>query len=653
MKIAGFSSVVRRRFNMPLGIVFSSLMFGFSVSLPSMASAQEVLEGELDVLHIDFVDGHEETRFYLKETGKKPRRLNHFQANRPNGKPFQSGDKIRVSGNTDDQGVQVETVTVISTTESVQPAQDQAALNARKAVIMMVDMKDVRASDQYTPTQIAGEMFYNSHSVDGVYQASSYNQIGFLDDTNGDGQPDIYGPFSIGYDAAGTCDYYAWAQATEAAASAAGVDLSLYQHRVFVLPRYNNLAQCGWAGIANIGCGLYCRAWVAEAESGMVYAHELGHNLGMGHSSTDPENDGVINSTYGDYSGIMGSNRAWRQMNAPHRVGLGYLNAYTNSLIDVTSGGIYDLYPLETNAATEAVGTQIIRIPTSNSGEYYYVSYRKALGNYGAAAPYVDRISVHRYQGGSIPTALVANLGAGERFEDAVSGLTLIVLQSGGTLAQVQVAYDCVAIAPTLALSPTLQYARSGDVLNYTATLTNNDSAGCASSSFTLGTQSPSGVSAVLSKANLDLAPAANAPFSLQVSGQGADGRYDIAVSAGDSTGAHASASSSVQLILDNQAPSVPTNLSYSVQRKNRIYLSWDVATDALSGVSAYKVYRDGALIYTSSVNLVQDQPGSGTHLYEVVAIDKAGNASNPSSALSVTVGSTGGKTGGGKGKNR
>jgi hypothetical protein len=94
-------------------------------------------------------------------------------------------------------------------------------------------------------------MFTGARSVDGLFQASSQGQLGFQADTDGNGAPDVFGPFTIN-ESGSTGDYYAWAYAAEAAATAAGVDLSLYQHRVFVLARYNEL-NVSWAGVANVG----------------------------------------------------------------------------------------------------------------------------------------------------------------------------------------------------------------------------------------------------------------------------------------------------------------------------------------------------------------------------------------------------------------
>lgn len=83
-------------------------------------------------------------------------------------------------------------------------------------------------------------MYTNSRSVDGLYRETSLGQVSFPADTDGNGQADVFRPFAISYDNS-SCDYYSWASAAETAAQAAGVNLSLYRHRVFVLPCYFDL----------------------------------------------------------------------------------------------------------------------------------------------------------------------------------------------------------------------------------------------------------------------------------------------------------------------------------------------------------------------------------------------------------------------------
>ena len=66
----------------------------------------------------------------------------------------------------------------------------------------------------------------------------------------------------------------------------------------------------------------------------MTLAHELGHNLGMWHSASDLNNDGIQDAEYGDNSCIMGNAKNWRGINAPHRMCVFYFP---------TSGGTFFL----------------------------------------------------------------------------------------------------------------------------------------------------------------------------------------------------------------------------------------------------------------------------------------------------------------------
>ena len=69
----------------------------------------------------------------------------------------------------------------------------------RRAVVLMVDLNDARASDRYTPEQVAANMWTGSRSVDGLFQEASLGQLGFPADSDGDFAPDVFGPFTINY----------------------------------------------------------------------------------------------------------------------------------------------------------------------------------------------------------------------------------------------------------------------------------------------------------------------------------------------------------------------------------------------------------------------------------------------------------------------
>ncbi|KAG2429997.1 hypothetical protein HYH02_013825 [Chlamydomonas schloesseri] len=113
-------------------------------------------------------------------------------------------------------------------------------------------------------------------------------------------------------------DVYGFADAAEAAAVRQyGVNLSKYRHRLVVLPQ---LASCGWKGLAEVGCGDYCYAWVkgVNARTLSTMFHELVHNLAAEHAAVPGSAD------YGDSSDPLGTCCATRCPNAPHAWQLGW-----------------------------------------------------------------------------------------------------------------------------------------------------------------------------------------------------------------------------------------------------------------------------------------------------------------------------------------
>ncbi len=88
----------------------------------------------------------------------------------------------------------------------------------------------------------------------------------------------------------------------------------------------------------------------------------------------------------------------------------------------------------------------------------------------------------------------------------------------------------------------------------------------------------------------------------------------------------------------DTTPPTAPTNLTATFSTTtNTIDLSWTAATDNVA-VTGYRVFRDGGLISTVNGTTFSDAAPSGTHSYQVTAIDAAGNESSPSNTASATV---------------
>ncbi|MEV6304933.1 glycoside hydrolase family 3 N-terminal domain-containing protein [Actinoplanes sp. NPDC051861] len=90
----------------------------------------------------------------------------------------------------------------------------------------------------------------------------------------------------------------------------------------------------------------------------------------------------------------------------------------------------------------------------------------------------------------------------------------------------------------------------------------------------------------------------------------------------------------------DTAAPSVPTGLTASSVTSTGATLSWTASTDTGgSGLDGYDVYRDGALIASTTTNgyAVTGLTAATGYAFTVAARDRAGNRSAPSAALTVT----------------
>ncbi|MCW2712668.1 MAG: glycoside hydrolase family 48, partial [Marmoricola sp.] len=89
----------------------------------------------------------------------------------------------------------------------------------------------------------------------------------------------------------------------------------------------------------------------------------------------------------------------------------------------------------------------------------------------------------------------------------------------------------------------------------------------------------------------------------------------------------------------DDTAPTVPT-VSAALSGTDGVEVSWSASTDN-AGVAGYRVFRSGALtaiVDTATSTLLDTGLGDGiAYTYRVVAFDASGNASAPSSPVTVT----------------
>ncbi|WP_323480928.1 fibronectin type III domain-containing protein, partial [Acinetobacter baumannii] len=93
----------------------------------------------------------------------------------------------------------------------------------------------------------------------------------------------------------------------------------------------------------------------------------------------------------------------------------------------------------------------------------------------------------------------------------------------------------------------------------------------------------------------------------------------------------------SSELIVDLEAPSVPTGLSILTTSDNSITLNWTASTDGDGlGVAGYEIYRDGVKIGTSKETTYNDKSlvANTTYTYTIKAYDLSGNVSEASAPI-------------------
>jgi hypothetical protein len=628
----------------------AALLLALCFHLPASAAPKGervVYEGTVSVaVEDDFARGRATKRYFLDEQHLGQRF--ELKMSEAQGRQLRTGAKIRVRGVAAGGALSADTGTE-SVTVLAEPLA-AAPLTARKAVVLLVDIQDSSgtvhrvSADCDGATAKSADIMFGSQTgglnVDGCYRDSSYGALGFGGATYPGAAFDV-ARVTVTEAAAigGVCNYSAWGAAADRAATS--VTLGNYQHRVYVLPA--NVG-CGWAGLAYVGCGNSCQAWV-KAYSGQAcgyndaYAHEIGHNLGMWHASTDTNNDGTLDCEYCDTSDFMGyATASLRTQNGPHKVQMGWASGAR--LVDGSQGGTFTVSSL---ALAAAGSPQVIRV-RPNTGDPYYLSLRTGVG-YDAGMPssstYLNKLNIHRWSG-SGNTRYIGALGDGQSYNDAASGVSFQLVSRTADSATFSVTTSCATQAPTATISPSSQGA--GALLpatrSYTVTVTNRDSAACASSTFALTSVLPSGWSGGFAAPTIALAPGASGTATLNVTAPAGASTGSYTVSAGTAgDGSHAAATASATFWIDTAAPNAPTNLRASL-KGTKVTLSWTAATDnGSSGIARYEIRRGTSVVGTSASTTYSESPGSGAWTYTVVAVDGAGNPSLPSTGANVTVG--------------
>lgn len=481
-------------------------------------------EGLAEYLVLDDIDHRSAKALIRVLTSNGPLSV-HFAANEPPN--LKCSDRLRVDG--------VKVGTTVAAADGKVTAVAAAGTvcsptGEQKAIVLMVTFPGVTAP-ALTQQSIYDIFFATSgRSLDRYWREASYGK------TWATGA--VYGWYTL--DAVYSCDqYYAMRDAALRAADA-DVDFRQYNRIYIVFPPQGS--GCNWSGLGTIGCSSLSTAgdgsftssvaWLAAGymnsrDNGTyLTAHEGGHNLGLSHArSTDYGTQalGAVGSTgskneYGDNFSTMGY---WNfgHYSVAHKLRLGWL---TNTNVPtVQSSGTYSILPIETASA----GVQGLRVQRgTGNNEWIWLEYRQPTGDYdsaigsqvfGGALAHFENSSTGGYTDIIDYTPATDSwsdpaLASATTWVDPYSNLTVAVQPAAGGALSVNLTYGslpCVRANPTLTLSPANPTGYAGSNVSYAMSITNNDSAGCANSTFSIGSTLPSGWTTAFGQTAVTLMP--------------------------------------------------------------------------------------------------------------------------------------------------
>ena len=638
------------------GIALSLGISGWAGAVGPPADLPAVwVDGEVTLIHIDeIIPEQSRMAYFLKLRGREEIVEMLFEGLPPPG--LRTGATVKAKGKLGPKHLWVSEVTAVEGGESSDgtstTAPAEAVTQDRRALVMLLNMASAPYAENNvqpynsTTAQQAGQVMFalDRYSVHTSYLEASMGQVAFT----GNSSTDVF-IVSIPYD--NTCAYRTMANQADAAVP---MDLSVYQHRVYLVPPAS-ISGCTWLAlgeVGNYGSTSVRRSWSTRVDP-TAFAHELGHNLGWHHAATDMNNDGEHDVEYGDTSDLMGYCCSQRKVNSVHVDQIGWYHAtdLQAQVIDITGAGRYDIAPLGTDPSTSSL-PQILKI-TPATGRTYYLSYRQKTGqDSGMSSTYSTGVNIHRGVETDHWSYLVKVLKSDfsnpglYQFIDSLNGITITQVDNNTNYVTVDISFGaCVVQAPQVSLTPAQQTAsETSHPQPISVSVTNQDSAGCEPSSFTValdaivdstGTTS-TGISGSLQDSSLSLDPGMtqSTTLTLQV-GSVPDGTYTAKVNVTGTTESAHVGEGSAMVSVDTTPPTPPSNLTAEKSKskgRESVKISWSQSDDGPqgSGIVGYHVYRNGTFLGTTS-NLTYADNGfssTTTNQYDVYTEDAVGQIS-------------------------
>ncbi len=559
---------------------------------------------------------------------------------------------------------------------SIQSAAPAGACNTigdQKSIVLLVTFPGVPAPS-ITPASVSDIFFGSSgHSVSEFWREASYGV------TSASG--DVFGWYTL--DAVYTCDQYSAMRTAAINAADPSVNFTQYNRIFIIFPR----SSCGWAGLGTLGCSSLSSAdggftastsWMlsnyfSNRDQGVkLAAHEGGHNLGLHHSSSRdfgtealgaPGTAGTL-SEYGDVFSAMGS---WNlgHYPAPHKKMLNWM-AEGGTIRTVQSSGSFSVQPFEMGAGT----LQALKIQRgTGSSDWVWLEFRQPVGNYdntlgsqifsGATIHYQDSTAgTHTHLLDYTPETASwsdPDLAATRSWTDPYTNLSISITGATSSTLNADVIYGaipCVPANPTVTLSPANPSVYAGSNVNYTVSVTNNDTAGCAPRSFDISSSQPGAWPNIFSQSILTISPSSSTSTTMtkSVPGGTVPATYAVdgsALSSGNAGTGNANATVMPPLppltaALSVPSPAYPTNSTVPI---TATVLQGAAAASGASVTFTLTRPDNGTVIKTLTTGSngkatwnYKVNPKGQKGLYRVTAQATYGSVSVPAAAISFTV---------------
>ena len=554
--------------------------------LQARIEEKKTLEGELEVLYEDSADGQSAKLIHILKT--KDERLELVVPESIGMKHLQSAKKARVKGvlfkgeeseenfmvlNDNYEGLEILAAGggVDGSNSSTTPLTNTTG--EHRVLVMYLKFADTSFSQPWSLNEINSMVF---GKVNDYYKEASSGKTWLSGEVRG---------YTLSINQ--TCIYDEISTAADNAATNDGININSYDKIVYL-----SQETCRYRGYGTVG-GAPSRAWIAGELNLETIGHELGHNFGLRHAGKLNCQDGYLSAdcvsiTYGDIFDVMGKSEG--HFNAFNKERLGWLSEASGEIGVANEDGSYTIVPYADSSINGVKGLKVRRGTDSLTGEplYYYLEYRQPFGfdSYLAGKSMTGGALVHlNLEGDNARSQLLdmtpkssiydlddAALMPGLNYTDFEAGVSITTESADAQSLSVNVSYTsappvCAQANPSLSLSPSESaWVLAGSSVNYSATVTNNDSDACGSSNFDVVANVPSGWSSA--PKSLTLAPGASATVVISVTSASSaqDGFYDIAIQTLNQSDSNFQASSMVSYVIDTPPPAcVPVNPALSL----------------------------------------------------------------------------------------